>query len=285
MTEDNGGSPYYDMKYHDLKENFTLEEFINNNANNNGTRIPIENVGLVNKKCGYNPQQFEKSGIPVNLDLGRCQTNPDLKDYNKNLFTQIIQPGAYTVNEVNEPINSNIGISFDQQFEPLSYDKNEFGVMFTEHNPLDPNLDPKDNILKYNDNGVIEPITQSNVYDPRFSGYGTSYRAYSDKNLGQTRFFYDDVDSIRMPNYITRSKIDFADFADTYGPMNNQYGNVDNSNIRALANQKFLDDALEFRTGMQERLLRKRNSEMWQTRVKPKRTENQRMLGGNRGGW
>lgn len=275
--------PYYDMRYNDLKENFTLEEFIKKKSLN---KTPIENIGLVNKTCGYDADQFETAGVPVNLNLGKCQTTSDLKDYNEKLFTQIIQPGVYTVNQVNEPINSNIGISFDQQFEPLSYNANEFGgVTFTEHDPLDPTLNPKDNILKYNDNGVIEPVTQSNVYDPRFSGYGTSYRAYTDKNVGQTRFFYDDINSIRMPNYVVRSKIDFADFADTYDPMSTQYGNANNSNIRALANQKFLDDALEFRTGMQERLLRKRNSELWQTRVAPIRTGNQRMLGGQRGGW
>jgi hypothetical protein len=83
-----------------------------------------------------------------------------------------------------------------------------------------------------------------------------------------------------MPNYVTRSKIDFANFADTYGPMDNQCGNINNSNIRALANQKFLDDALVFRTGMQERLMRKRNSEMWQLRKNPISRQNQRMLGG-----
>ena len=85
-----------------------------------------------------------------------------------------------------------------------------------------------------------------------------------------------------MPNYVTRSKIDFADFADTYGPMSNEYGNTNNSTIRALANQKFVDDALVFRTGMQERLMRKINADGWQQRSKPLTTSGQRMLGGTR---
>ena len=38
-------------------------------------------------------------------------------------------------------------------------------------------------------------------------------------SLGQTKFYYDDVDAIRMPNYITRSNIDHQPFADRYGPL------------------------------------------------------------------
>lgn len=268
------------MKYHktylkehpkNVRENFTLDDSTSDNSTDNYSKI--ENIGYVNKKCGYNKNQFEKSNLPVNVSLGKCQQT--LKDYNKNLFTQIIQPGVYTVNQVNEPINSNIGISFEQQFEPLTHTIDEFGtVNFTQHDPRDPKLIDKDN------NQVIEPITPYNVYDPRFSGYGTSYRSYTDDNLGQVKFFYDDIDSVRMPNYIVRSKIDFADFADTYGPMENSKGNVDNSTIRALANQKFLDDSLSFRTGMQERLMRKTNSDAWQQRYKPIHKSSQRMMGG-----
>ena len=259
----------------EVKENFKLADYDNQ-------RDKIENIGLVNRSCGYDQNQFKKTGLPVNLSVGRCEKEPGLKDFNTNLHTEIIQPGVYTINQVNEPINSNIGISFEQQFEPLTYDVDEFGITFTENDPLNPNFNEKDNILKYNENEVIEPVTPYNIYDPRFTGYGTSYRAYTDENIGQTRFFYDDVDSIRMPNYVVRSKIDFADFADTYGPMKDERGNENNSTIRALANQKFVDDALTFRIGMQERLMRKVNSEKWQQRSKPISTGGQRMLGGSK---
>lgn len=263
--------PKYNMRFNNIQENFSFEDF--------DVKNKIINVGGVNKSCGFNPDQPQKYNLPVNLTVGNCDKQPSLKEYNKNLFTQNIQPGVYTINQVNEPINSNIGISFTQQFEPLTYDFSEKGLTYTEHDPLDPNFNQKDNILKYDINEIIEPVTQSNVYDPRFSGYGTSYRSYTDENIGQTRFFYDDVNSIRMPNYIVRSKIDFADFADTYGPMNSTNGNLNNSEIRSLANQRFLDDSLSFRTGMQERLMRKINSDAWQQRQKPIYKNNQRMFG------
>ena len=248
-----------------LKENFTLEDFAKDYADN-----PLENIDQVNKSCGFNVRNPKLYNLPVNLTVGNCEKDPSMKEYNKNLFKQIIQPNVYTTNQVNEPVNSNMGISFDQQFEPLTYDVDEFGTIdFTEVNPLDPEFNPKDNMLKYSDTEVTVPVTPYNVYDPRFSGYGTSYRAYTDENLGQTRFFYDDVDSVRMPNYVIRSKIDFADFADQYGPMDIEKSNLNNSTIRSLANQKFVDDAITFRTGLQERLMRKQNATAWQQRKYP----------------
>jgi len=248
-----------------IKEKFTLEDFAKDYKDN-----PLENIGQVNKSCGFNIRNPKLYDLPVNLTVGNCEKEQSMKDYNKNLYKQIIQPNVYTTNQVNEPVNSNIGISFDQQFEPLTYDVDEFGTInFTEVNPLDPEFNPKDNMLKYSDNEVTVPITPYNVYDPRFSSYGTSYRAYTDENVGQTRFFYDDVDSVRMPNYVIRSKIDFADFADQYGTMDKNKSNLNNSTIRQLANQKFVDDAITFRTGMQERLMRKHNSTAWQQRKYP----------------
>ena len=267
------GEPHYNTEYNEIRENFTKEK-------KEKRKVKVEDVGYVNKSCGYDQKQFDKYGLPVNINTGKCYKNAGMKNYNKNLYTQIIQPGVYSIDQVNEPINSNIGISFEQQFDPLTYDVIDDGILYTQHDPNDPDFDEKDNILKYNDNEVIQPITTYNVYDPRYSGYGTSYRAYTDNNVGNTKFFYDDIDSVRMPNYVTRSKIDAFNFADTYGPMENERGNVNNSTIRALANQKFLDDALEFRTGMQERLMRKTNAEAWQQRKFPINKNSQRMLGG-----
>ena len=235
--------------------------------------------GWVNTACGYNPEQLFDAGLPTNLPSGNCPQDPVMKRYNENLHTQTIQPGLYTRNQINEPINSNIGISFTQQFEPTTCKTNELTgeVLYTEHDPriiepaiVDPSL-PR-----------VALATEANVYDPRFSGYGTSYRAYTDDNIGQTRFYYDDVDAIRMPNYIVRSNIDHQPFADHYGPLppGDASGNKFNSNIRALANDAFVSGAIEFRTDLQERLMRKVNAEAWQQRKAPIRTGGQRMMGG-----
>jgi hypothetical protein len=226
--------------------------------------------GQVNVSCGYNPDQLLYSNLPSNLPAGNCEQNPVFSQYNKNLFTQTVQPGIYTTNEIIEPINSNIGISFQQQFEPVacSFD-NAGNIMYTE---LDPRLvQPQPEEPNFD---VINATNISNIYDPRFSGYGTSYRAYTDENLGQTKFYYDDINSVRMPNYITRSNIDFQPFADSYGPLQegNGDGNKYNENIRAFANDSFLRSTIQQRTELQQRLLRKQNAQGWMKRVAPIRT-------------
>ena len=46
-------------------------------------------------------------------------------------------------------------------------------------------------------------------------------------------------------------------------------GNQFNSQIRALAQNTFLESSLQQRTELQQRLMRKRNNELWQLRKKP----------------
>jgi hypothetical protein len=205
-----------------------------------------------------------KYNLPVNYATGRCNKNKDMDEYNKNLFTEIITPGVYSYQQVIEPISSNIGISFNQQFEPVTCKKNKKGeITYTTHDPRQFEGEP----LPYEN---FDTPSENNVYDPRYEGYGTSYRTYVDDQLGQPRFFYDDIDAIRRPNYITRNKIDTFAFAPTYGPMppNEEIKGL-NGSITALADNQFLEDTLKQRTELQQRLMSKRNKEMWQLKVKP----------------
>lgn len=223
--------------------------------------IKANQSGQVNVSCGYNPSQLYTANLPTNFPSSKCERSPYMDEYNDNLFTQTIQPGVYSKNQVNEPINGNMGISFTQQLEPLTISTNGEDVTFTRHDPR---------IMgELIEEPEIETVNAANVYDPRFSGYGTSYRAYENELLGRTDFYYDDIDAVRMPNYITRNKIDFMKSADSYGPMKTEYGNPNNEVIRNLANNQFMSSALEFRTGMQESLMRKNNAEGWQKRKMP----------------
>jgi hypothetical protein len=111
-----------------------------------------------------------------------------------------------------------------------------------------------------------ERATESNVYDPRFYGYGTSYRHYIDPVVGQPRFMYSDVDAVRKPNYIGRSNIDHATWAQSYGVID---PNLTACN-RELAHDKFLNDALSEREEYQQRYMRKYNNQVaWQRKVAP----------------
>jgi hypothetical protein len=225
-----------------------------------------EHPGMMNTSCGYNPEQIFNSNLPSNYPAGNCEQSPFLKKFNENLYTQIVTPGVYTRNEINEPINSNIGISLQQQFEPTTVTRDEKGLHYLQHDPrvVSTNLPVQEKYEKDEPN-------YDNVYDPRFSGYGTSYRSYFEPVTGQTRFMYDDVNAIRMPNYVVRSKIDHLPYADTYGPVQegSEFGNIHNPHIRYLAQDSWMRDSLDFRNDMTQLLMRKRNSEAWQQRQAP----------------
>ena len=228
--------------------------------------IPNED-GWVNTSCGYNPEQVFTSNLPSNLSTGNCQMNTELSDYNKQIFTQHVGSDDYSFNQINEPINSNIGISFQQQLQPTTVKKNKNGtLLYTEHDPriIEP-LTKKPEVF-------FDSINESNVYDPRFTGYGTSYRSYNNTLLGQPRFMYDDINAVRMPNYISRSNIDFENFADSYGSLQNntRNGNENTSSIRHLANESWLNNSLAYRNSLSHSLMRKINAEKWQNRIAPK---------------
>ena len=219
--------------------------------------------GLVLDPSGYDPHQLMLHNLPTNLPTGVAQRDNAFDCYNKNTFTNIIQPGVYSRSEIIEPINSNIGISWDQQFEPVTCEKDCNGdITYVSRDPR---------LLPAEVRPLIPPPqepSESNVYDPRFTGYGTSYRSYIEPMTGQPRFYYDDVDAIRRNNYLTRNNIDFTSFGTHFGPMTGREFENQPS-VRALANNQFANDTMKFRTELQERLLRKVNRNSWQQKVAP----------------
>ena len=224
---------------------------------------------MIDKEYGYSKTQFTESGFPNNLPQGNCGRDPILKEYNKNLFTQTVQPGVYYRDDVIEPINANIGISFQQQFLPRTFQEVDNGLLIEDH---DPNLAPKLPMV------VSTPHPDaSNIYDPRFTGHGTSYRNYVDPVTGQPRFPYDDINAKRMPSYIVRSKIDTHNFADTYDSVQNT--GLALNDIRVKAQSAFIDDTTSHRDDIMSKLMRKTNAEAWQRRSAPIHTSS-RSVGG-----
>ena len=187
--------------------------------------------------------------------------NDDNSFHNRNMNTQTIQPGVYFKNEVMEPVSSNIGITETKRsIHPVKTIDDNGDIYYNEYNndARFKRITPKD-------------VGPEDIYDPRFTGYGTSYRSYFEPVTGQTRFMYDDVNAIRMPNYVVRSKIDHLPYADTYGPIQegSEFGNIHNPHIRYLAQDSWMRDSLDFRNDMTQLLMRKRNSEAWQQRQAP----------------
>lgn len=251
----------YDLKPSNSfkKENGDFKKFDENVPSNQ------RYTGDIDDACGYDQTNLYYD-LPTNYSSTNCQRRQDLKELNGQLFTSTIVPGVYYKNQIIEPISSNIGISFTQQVPPRKVSYDSYG------NKIYTAMDPRVYTPDMNE-GVKELDVPSNydVYDPRSNGYGTSYRSYIDKLTGQPRFFYDDVDAIRRPNYIARSDVDFLDKADTYGPIKEDDEEISlTENIRKNAEYAYLDNTIDFRTDMMTRLMRKRNAELWQIRQAPK---------------
>lgn len=195
------------------------------------------------------------------------------------------QPGIYTMSETRQPINSTNGIAIVPQFPEHTYNirGSVNQIFFDTNNAISYVLETPNEVLALptpppssapvlvtRATDYCEPNI-ANVYDPRFTGYGPSDRCFVDECLGQTRYFYDDIDAIRMPNYITRNKLDSClTFGDSYGDVN--AGNLSLDDVRASAEKSWVDNSLSFRENMMLSLMRKKNEEMVQKRVAPKYT-------------
>ena len=224
----------------------------------------------VNTSMGYYPDNLDNN-IPVNLAVGEAEKKPQFKDYNKQLYSSIIQPGVYTETEVIEPVMSNIGISYPQQRLPYVKNVNENGDIT--YNYKDP-YSSQDVVEERCENAgkYVTAIGPENVFDPRSFGYGTSYRSYIDNMTGQPRFYYDDIDAIRQPNYITRNDLDTFDFGTSYGPMTEgEFMAHSGENIRGKADNRFMEDSIDFRNDLQQSMMRKNISRNVQLKRAPLR--------------
>lgn len=229
----------------DLIEGFTLDTHSQVNSK-------------INTSGGYNSEYTYP-----NAPKQKCDRSRSLVDYDNQLHTNIIQPGVYSTNEIIEPNNHFMGISHQQQFQPTEYVTKGNTTMITQKDPIQWKTVHKPK----KDHGPVE----HNVYDPRFTGYGSNKRMYIDNMTGQPRFYYDDIDASRMPNYIVRSKIDHLREAAQYGSYGDQLG-VDTKNIRNVAQQSFLNATNQHRVDMQQRLMRKINARNAERRKYPKHT-------------
>jgi hypothetical protein len=128
--------------------------------------------------------------------------------------------------------------------------------------------------------GINGPAMMSrrDIYDPRLTGYGTSYRGYTDPMSGQPRYFYDDVDAHTQYNYITKSKIDHLPQCGQSGPY--QPSAMNNMETRRYAEEQFHNQTLQQRTELQDRLMQKvlhRNIQRHQAPIMTRNTGNMSM--------
>lgn len=204
-------------------------------------------------------------------------------------YLENIEPTQYSYSDVAYPINSNLGISYTPDIPPMVLDQvaTPNGVYPLFHR-IDPQLIRAQGIaperreeLPYRNewsarysgfDAAPGTVNFEDVYDPKFTGYGDEYRSFGDVSLGQVQYYYSDTDAFRSPNFGIRSKVDHIDFTDPMGKVLPEYSrSVGVNDIKQSVHDQYNSDALYFREGLQERLMKKRNQELWQLRAMPMR--------------
>lgn len=231
-------------------------------------------------------------------------TPEELNQPQMRQYVQTIQPdSAFELSWDGVPINSSLGISYAPQLPPTFRDqvldndgKNILYTAITPEFVRDEGLDlarqqemPTRTAWSQKENYEAEAGTInynkfdrfSDVYDPRLTGNGDLYRSYSDVNLGQVDYYYGDVDAYRQPVFTIRNKVDHilyrspmkSDDEPLYIREEQQTDRTLNEIKQEVEDQTTADEVFH-REDLMERLMRKRNSEMWQLRNAPVKQQN-----------
>jgi hypothetical protein len=232
---------------------------------------------------------------PSNLLIPKTPVSmygPGMVNYpERTKYLQNIQPNLYSFSDTTEPINANMGISYNPDLPPRVMDQvATYGGSYPLYHRIDPQLVreggiPKERLeemprrtqwsAKYNTFDAQDgSVNFEDIYDPRFTGYGDEYRSYVDVNLGNVQYYYSDIDAYRDPNFGTRSKVDFIDFVDPMGRIKPEYSrDVGLNDVKKTVHNQYDADNIYFREDLMERLMRKRNQELWQLRAAPIRKD------------
>ena len=185
----------------------------------------------------------------------RRENFTDIPTYLNPKDTQYLGPNTYAKNFNDSQFSSNIGISYQTpSFKRVEKIDNVYLDTETPYNVLEPNI--------YDD---CEGTAPDQVYDPRFTGYGSHERAYIDPLLGQTRFMYKDIDAMRRGNMFIRSNIDHLPFSQQNGVMQDRVY----TNVKDEVDMAYVDSNSQFRESLQQRLMSKNNDRIAQLRKFP----------------
>lgn len=204
------------------------------------------------------------------------------------LFLQDVQPKLYSYSVEQQPINANIGITYAPQNPPPVLDQirdNRLNMPIMTR--VDPQLVRTDgtraqqalqptrtNWSAEYSNFVPPPgsINFEDIYDPRFTTYSDPWRSYSDVNLGQVQYYYSDVDAYRMPNFVTRSNVDFIEYRTPQGQIWPEYprtASVDD--VRSHVESQYTADDTYHREDLMSLQMAKANRIAWAQRHAPLR--------------
>ena len=210
---------------------------------------------------------------------------------NNKLFLNTLQPNLFSYVMDQTPINSSVGISYAPQLPPRVLDQVEAnGVKYPLYSSIDPQFIRSDGTPGQQSQQPIRTDWSSNysnfqapqgsinfedIYNPTFTSYGDPYRSYSDVNLGTVQYYYSDVDAYTMPNFISRTNIDYVDFRNPNGQIWPEYiRNTGLDDVRAHVENQTTADELMHREDLMSLQMQKADRISWQKRFAPLNNNN-----------
>lgn len=113
------------------------------------------------------------------------------------------------------------------------------------------------------------PIGPHEVYDPRSYGYGSRNREYICPVTKQVRYYYDDIDSARRPNFVSRSNIDFEMSARGYGSRGVNSSKPDLNSIKSTVHKAWYERTGRARDRVAEAVTRRAREQGLHRRRRP----------------
>ena len=214
----------------------------------------------------------------------------------RRIYLQNIQPNMYSYSMNQEPINSNIGITYNPQPVPRFLDQvNNAGTDMPLYTRIDPqlvrsdgtqgqiNAQPLRTEWSANYSNYVAPegsVNFEDIYDSRFNSYGDGYRNYQDLTSSTTKYYYSDVDRIRQPNFISRSNVDEMIFTTPQGQSwPDIRSNMNLDNIRPMVASQYDADDLFRRQDQMSLYMNKIDRTNYQQKYMPLRKTNNSSIG------
>jgi len=296
-------------QYKNKKENFYYTNNLNNNTDNlmntntNQPNYPLSQqfynqgrtiqpnqyydvMNRVPPGQNWQPNTVTEQLLPVSPTY--MYTDDYFNQPDKRYFLQDLQPKLYSYTVDQQPINSNVGITYAPQNPPPVLDQiTDSRLSRPIYTRIDPQLvrtdgtraqralQPTRTNWSAEYSNFVPPegsINYEDIYDPRFTSYGDPYRSYSDVNLGQVQYYYSDIDAYRYPNFVSRSNVDFIEYRTPQGQIWPEYqrtAGVDDT--RSHVESQYTADDTFHREDLMSRQMAKANRIAWAQRFAPLR--------------
>jgi len=188
----------------------------------------------------------------VNIPRPCTNETETIINLNSNVFDTPLSGPYSWARTIPASVNSNMGISS----QPQTGFQTNFGSSGGDYQLFVEDVQPPE-IPQPNLSLELGREIREMIPDPRTYGYGPSNRIVIDNRTGMPFYDYSDIDNERRQNYISRfnTNLDLTDRS-TW-------------DVKYHAQEKFIDDSNIHRIDLQNSLLRKRNSELWQLKVAP----------------